>query len=474
MEHLHFFEALERKFLYNTKKSMVYTVDDFSEEFIKLYLSGKSLEEIKTKFHDIDKEKLDKIYNFIKKADEKEFFSNEEIEVEISKEKEVEVDSITLMLTNRCNLCCTYCFEGEKVNKDMTKETVEKVIDYLVEKLLSEKIKSANISFFGGEPLLKFDLIKYAIAYIESKDMVEKFTFGITTNGTIANEEIYQFLEKYDFNVILSLDGPKEIHDMHRVYSNGKGSLEEAIKNYNKFFSKLNTYARATLFKDSLDYSYVNNFLEELGFTKNSLAPASTNDKRVDISNLDYDKINTFLDKHFLEFTNCFVEGEKAGNPCFLNLIYLIDPRRRSPMSCVAGNKTVTLDTDGTIYVCHRLVGEESFELGKIDDLAIFEIEKNKFVKSLLQYTGNECKNCFALNFCNGGCYHENYMKTGSIFKHNDEGHCKFRKKKAELCLAFYATVAEENPELFKEIPGLIEEEQNIRWFPLNNLLQRC
>lgn len=326
-----------------------------------------------------------------------------------------DVVGITLMLVQGCNLACSYCFGDEGSYYDagkMTKEVAFAAIDYLVDHTSKEKVL---VTFFGGEPLLAVDLIEQIIDYCKTKDKV--FTFSMTTNGTLVNDEISKLIVDNKISTIISIDGNKEKNDINRYYKNGKGSYNETIKQTEFLRNEYGVTSRATLTPKNLDMIAIFEHMDRLGFKNVPMTPA--NNLLTDLDYLEY--INS--DIRLVEYAVELIQNKKYEQvkkltfiySALISLHYGVDRK----FGCGAGIRDVAIDIHGDIYPCHRFVSCKETCIGNL----FYTFEENEkqresyLDKSVISNIKSNtiCSKCWIRRYCAGGCVSENYDENKDL-----------------------------------------------------------
>ena len=364
----------------------------------------------------------------------------------------LKLNSLIFHLTNDCNLKCFYFFIFEKENKEkkMTFNTAKKAIDFLLKKSPDEKTYS--IMFFGGEPLLEYKLMKDIVNY--SKKIMDergkKIYFTITTNGTIFNNEIISFLKENNFNILISLDGPEDIHNKHRIYKNNKGSfskiieLVELLKN-----SDISFNIRNTITPDNENIVCIMDFFEKsklnygFGFAMNS---KEVNEKITSYKNNDIENFKTNYKKLIDYFYNKIINKEEIYNSNIPNCLLRIDAQIGKEAACTSGKSTLSITSDDSIYSCQCIINHNDAKIGNLFD----GIDTNKHSVFQAQGVKNiiECQNCWCRYLCSGGCYYEHYIENNTTnipaaFK------CEITKIQWEYLIKLYHSVKNVLPEYF-------------------------
>ncbi len=369
--------------------------------------------------------------------------------VDFKKRKTV-VKALCLHIAHDCNLACKYCFadEGEyhgQKRELMSLEVGKKAIDFLIEN--SGSRVNLEVDFFGGEPLMNFEVVKEIVAYGRSKEKEfnKNFRFTLTTNGVLLDDDVIEFCNKEISNVVLSLDGRKCIHDLMRPTRNGKGSYDVIVPKFKNFVEKRGDksyYVRGTFTRNNTDFS--NDFKEmaDLGFKEISIEPvvaAPTEDYSIREEDLpqifeEYDKlaldiIERYKKKKPVTFFHYMIDLN--GGPC----VY----KRLS--GCGSGTEYLAVTPQGELYPCHQFVGIDGFKLGTVFDGIENTDVVNEF-KLCNVYAKEKCKDCFARFYCSGGCAANSYLYSGGILDTYDIG-CKMQQKRVECAIMIKAALAD-------------------------------
>lgn len=369
--------------------------------------------------------------------------------VDFKKRKTV-VKALCLHIAHDCNLACKYCFadEGEyhgQKRELMSLEVGKKAIDFLIEN--SGSRVNLEVDFFGGEPLMNFEVVKEIVAYGRSKEKEfnKNFRFTLTTNGVLLDDDVIEFCNKEISNVVLSLDGRKCIHDLMRPTRNGKGSFDVIVPKFKNFVEKRGDksyYVRGTFTRNNTDFS--NDFKEmaDLGFKEISIEPvvaAPTEDYSIREEDLpqifeEYDKlaldiIERYKKKKPATFFHYMIDLN--GGPC----VY----KRLS--GCGSGTEYLAVTPQGELYPCHQFVGIDGFKLGTVFDGIENTDVVNEF-KLCNVYAKEKCKDCFARFYCSGGCAANSYLYSGGILDTYDIG-CKMQQKRVECAIMIKAALAD-------------------------------
>ena len=366
------------------------------------------------------------------------------------KKRQTVVKALCLHIAHDCNLACRYCFAGEGEYKGdrslMSYEVGRKALDFLVAN--SGSRRNLEVDFFGGEPLLNFDVVKKLVAYgreIEKKED-KHFRFTLTTNGVLLNDEVMEFANREMDNVVLSIDGRKEVHDRMRPFKNGKGSYDLIIDKFKKMAAsrkQTKYYVRGTFTHHNLDFVEDVLHLADEGFEQISVEPVVAGpEEPYAISKEDIPAICEGYDRLAAEMLKRKKEGrgfnffhfmiDLSGGPC----VY----KRLS--GCGSGTEYLAVTPWGDFYPCHQFVGEDKFCLGNVEDGIVKTDICNSF-KLCNVYAKEECRNCFAKFYCSGGCAANAYHFHGDINKPYEIG-CELQRKRVECAIMLQAAYAEE------------------------------
>lgn len=360
------------------------------------------------------------------------------------------VKALCLHIAHDCNLACKYCFaeEGEYHGRRalMSFEAGKKALDFLVAN--SGNRVNLEVDFFGGEPLMNWDVVKQLVEYGRSLEEVnnKKFRFTLTTNGVLLNDEIMEYLNKEMSNVVLSLDGRKEVNDNMRPFRTGKGSYDLIVPKFQKLADsreQTDYYVRGTFTRDNLDFSEDVKHFADLGFKQMSIEPVvGPEEDPYSIREQDLPKIMEEYDKLALEY----IKREKEGKG--FNFFHFMIDLNQGPCvykrlsGCGSGTEYLAVTPWGDFYPCHQFVGDEDFLMGNVDD----GITRDDLVGTFSNcnvYSKEKCKNCFAKFYCSGGCAANSYNFHGTIHDAYDIG-CEMQKKRVECSIMIKAALADD------------------------------
>ncbi|NLJ89467.1 MAG: thioether cross-link-forming SCIFF peptide maturase [Clostridiales bacterium] len=366
------------------------------------------------------------------------------------KTRETVVKALCLHIAHDCNLACRYCFaeEGEYKGEKglMSFEVGKQALDFLIAN--SGNRRNLEVDFFGGEPLMNFQVVKDLVKYGREQEKIhnKKFRFTLTTNGVLLNDSIMEFANKEMSNVVLSVDGRKEVHDHMRPSHNGKGSYDIIMPKFKKFADSRNHmdyYVRGTFTKNNLDFSEDVKHLAEQGFKQISVEPVVLDPtdpyaiKEEDLSVIfeEYDRLAKYMiDKNKAKegFNFFHFMIDLTGGPCVAKRL----------SGCGSGTEYLAVTPWGDLYPCHQFVGQEEFLMGNVFD-GINRTDIVEEFRATSVYSKENCKNCFAKFYCSGGCAANAYNEHGNINETYDIG-CEMQRKRVECAIMLQAVGAEE------------------------------
>ena len=351
------------------------------------------------------------------------------------------VKALCLHIAHTCNLNCSYCFASQgKYHGDravMSFEVGKRALDFLIEN--SGSRRNLEVDFFGGEPLMNFDVVKQLVAYARSveKEKGKNFRFTLTTNGLLIDDDVIDFANREMSNVVLSLDGRQEIHDRFRVDYAGKGSWERIVPKFQKLVEARggkNYYMRGTFTHANPDFLKDVQQMLDLGFTELSMEPVVCAEG--DPSELTMEDLPIVLEQ-YEKLAELMLERDKAGKP-FTFYHYMIDltggPCIYKRISgCGSGTEYMAVTPWGDLYPCHQFVGEDAFKLGDIWN-GVTNTEKQDEFACCNVYARPECRDCWAKLYCSGGCAANAYHSTGTVTGVYKYG-CELFRKRMECAI---------------------------------------
>ena len=367
------------------------------------------------------------------------------------KERKTVVKAMCLHIAHDCNLACKYCFaeEGEYHGRRalMSLEVGKKALDFLIEN--SGNRVNLEVDFFGGEPLMNWDVVKELVIYGRSREQEcnKKFRFTLTTNGVLLADDLMEFANKEMANVVLSLDGSKEVNDAMRPFRNGKGSYEIIVPKFQKFAKErdrlgLSYYVRGTFTRDNIDFSEDVIHYADLGFKHMSIEPVvGSEDEPYAIREQDLPAIMEEYDRLAKEY----IKRQKEGRG--FNFFHFMIDLEQGPCvakrlsGCGSGTEYLAVTPWGDFYPCHQFVGDESFLMGNVFE-GIKRTDLQDEFKLCNVYAKPKCRECFARYYCSGGCSANAYKFHGNITDAYDIG-CEMQRKRIECAIMIKAALAE-------------------------------
>jgi len=346
------------------------------------------------------------------------------------------VKALCLHVAHTCNLNCSYCFASQgKYHGDravMSFEVGKQALDFLIEN--SKGRRNLEVDFFGGEPLMNFDVVKQLVAYARSreKECGKNFRFTLTTNGVLVDDDVIDFANREMSNVVLSLDGRKQVHDRFRVDHAGNGSWERIVPKFQKLVEARggkNYYMRGTFTHANPDFLEDIKTMLDLGFTELSMEPVVCAPD--DPSALTAEDLPIVLDQ-YEKLAELMLMRHREGKP-FTFYHYMIDLKGgpciyKRVSGCGSGTEYMAVTPWGDLYPCHQFVGEEAFKLGDVFH-GVTNTQVQKQFADCNVYSRSECADCWAKLYCSGGCAANAYHATGAITGVYAYGCDLFRKR---------------------------------------------
>ena len=355
------------------------------------------------------------------------------------------VKALCLHVAHSCNLNCSYCFasqgkyHGERAL--MSFEVGKQALDFLIAH--SGSRRNLEVDFFGGEPLMNFDVVKQLVAYARSieKQYNKNFRFTLTTNGMLIDDDVIDFANRECHNVVLSLDGRKEVHDRFRVDYAGNGSWEKIVPKFQKLVKARggkNYYIRGTFTHYNPDFLKDIETMLDLGFTELSMEPVVCAPD--DPSALTQEDLPVVLNQ-YEQLAELMLKRHREGRP-FTFYHYMIDLKGgpciyKRISGCGSGTEYMAVTPWGDLYPCHQFVGEESFRLGNVWDGVTAPAIREEFAACNV-YSRPECRDCWAKLYCSGGCAANAYHATGSVQGVYKYG-CELFRKRMECAIMLEA-----------------------------------
>ena len=451
---IHKFKNNGYNIVLDVNSGSVHVVDDIAYDAISLYEENPDTvkSEIMKLYKELNENDADELIQDIESLEESgELFSEDIYEDYIDEiaDRQTVVKALCLHIAHDCNLSCRYCFAGKgEYNGEsalMSLDVGKRALDFLVEN--SGNRRNLEVDFFGGEPLMNFEVVKDIVAYGRSLEEKynKKFRFTLTTNGVLLNDDVIEFAGREMSNLVLSIDGRKELPDYMRPFRSGAGSYELILPKFKKAADarhQTDYYARGTFTHFNTDFDKDVLHLADLGFKQISVEPVvakPTEDyaiKDEDIAAIceAYDRLAAEMLKREKEgngFNFFHFMIDLTGGPCVAKRL----------SGCGSGTEYLAVTPWGDLYPCHQFVGNEDFLLGNIYD-GIKRTDICSSFKKCNVYSKPKCKDCFAKFFCSGGCAANAYNFEGDINESYETG-CILERKRVECALMLQAARAD-------------------------------
>ena len=446
----------------DTCSGSVHTVDEVAYDIIAMYKTNTADEIVSAMLEkyghmpDVTKEEILLCIEDIKALEESGKLFSEDVYENLAydyKNNSKVIKALCLHVAHTCNLNCSYCFasqgkyQGERAL--MSFEVGKQAFDFLIAN--SGTRKNLEVDFFGGEPLMNWDVVKQLVAYARSieKEHNKNFRFTLTTNGLLIDDEIIDFLNKEMSNVVLSLDGRQEVHDHFRKNYAGKGSYEDIVPKFKRLVEKRggkDYYMRGTFTHNNVDFTNDIFHMADLGFTELSMEPVvCPPDDPYALTKEDLPK----LFEQYEILANEMIKRKKEGRP-FTFYHYMLDLKNgpciyKRITGCGSGTEYMAVTPWGELFPCHQFVGDPKYSLGNIWDGIKNTAAQDEF-RACNAYAKPECKDCWAKMYCSGGCAANAYHATGHVNGVYEYG-CELFKKRMECAIMIQVAEAEDSEE---------------------------
>lgn len=450
---VHIFKKCGLNIVLDVNSGAIHVVDDVVYDILEIYEKYKKDEIVDILKNRYDKEIILEAIDEIEKLIEEKMLFTEDIYKDMVSDKNEKsfIKALCLNIAHDCNLRCKYCFASEgKYNGKrelMSSETGKRAIDFVIEN--SGPRHNIEVDLFGGEPLMNFDAVKEIVKYARGreKECNKNIRFTITTNATLLNDEIMKFIDDEMGNVVLSIDGRKEINDKIRVRYDGTGSFDAIMPKIKKMVEMRQDgkqyYVRGTFTRNNLDFYNDVMAMADEGFKEISIEPVVLPDEHplsIQREHLDtifeqYDKLTDEIIKRKKEgrgFKFYHFNIDVNGGPCVYKRI----------SGCGAGHEYVAVTPEGDIYPCHQFVGNDNFKMGNVYEKGLNQEIANNFKNGNI-YSKPKCMDCWARFYCSGGCQANNYNFSGDIHEPYSLG-CEIMKKRVECAIAIKIKLMEE------------------------------
>jgi uncharacterized protein len=381
-----------------------------------------------------------------------------EVPVASPPRKRIPLTTLVLNVTSKCNLSCTYCYEyGEdkiveasRKPRFMNEETARQSVDFMFAEAGDSPM--VHLTFFGGETLLNFKVLRSALAYAKERAeaLGKSVDASLTTNATLLREEIIDWIVENDVGVTVSMDGGREQQDTFRVFKNGMGSYDVVLPNIRMLLErhrKRPVGARVTLTKQNLDVESIYRHLrDELGFWEVGFAPVTTSWQRdYAIQEDGFEVMLGQFQRLAHEFLQYALSGRHHGFSNVRDTIEEIHKGMSKAYPCGAGLGLMGVATDGDVALCHRFAGSDTHKIGSVTE-GVDRAKQEDFLTRHHIANKTDCSTCWARPICAGGCYHEAHTRYGASERPNLH-YCEWIRRWTNTCLEVYGTLAERRPE---------------------------
>ena len=380
--------------------------------------------------------------------------------------------TMVLNVTNQCNLSCTYCYEyGEdkivdtengKKPKFMNEKTARESVDFMLRESGDNKV--AHLTFFGGETLMNFPVLRSTISYARERaaEFGKEVDFSLTTNATLLRPEIIEFLAENRVGVTISIDGPKEMQDQFRVFKNGTGSYDIVAPKIRELLRRHRSRpigARVTLTSQTLDIRKIYRHLtEDIGFWEVGFAPVTTSPSReYAIADSGFDSMLGQFRALASDFLEAALANRHHGFSNVKDTLEEIHKGASKAFPCGAGLGLMGVSTDGDVALCHRFAGSDAHKFGTVRD-GIDRLVQIDFLDQHHIASKTDCHQCWARPLCSGGCYHEAYTRYGET-THPNLHYCEWIRGWTNTCLEIYGELAVRNPRFLEQFDDKVEHE---------------
>ena len=430
---IHVFNYRDKNYIYDVGSGSLHECDKATADFLAAKEEGKDVD-----ISYITDGQIREILADAEGLKEQGLLFREETNARPVKSREIK--ALCIHICHDCNFRCRYCFADEGAyhaeREFMSPDTVKASVDFLIANSWNRKV--LEMDFFGGEPLMNLSVLKETVYYAkaEAAKVGKKFLFTTTTNALLLNDDVIRFFNEEMENVVLSLDGRKEVHDAIRKTVNGKGSFDYVIGNIKKFVSlrgDKSYYVRGTFTAKNLDFSKDVLFIADQGLDSISMEPVVTDIPDLEIREEHLPRIEEEYETLCDEYLKRWAEGkgfnffhfniDLEGGPCLSKRV----------SACGAGNEYFSVVPNGDLYPCHQFAGDKNFCMGSVWEGIVRTDIREKFASSSL-FTREKCDGCFAKFICSGGCSANNYHYNGDINKPY-EMTCAMMKKRIECAM---------------------------------------
>jgi uncharacterized protein len=466
LREFHSFEAAGRRFLYLVPSAAVFALDACAEAVLDSLSQGpRAVDDLTRELsaHFDAAEVTETIAELQRVRALGKTSAKPALSPKILPLRPVLLQTLVVNVTNQCNLSCTYCYEygedkivdtenGEQP-KFMTEATARESVDFALRE--SRENRHAHITFFGGETLMNFPVLKATIAYARQRaaEVGKDVDFSLTTNATLLRPDVIEFLASERVGVTISIDGPEEMQDKFRVFNNGTGSYAVAAPKIRALLARHRSRpigARVTLTRQTLDVGRIYRHLtDDLGFWEVGFAPVTTAPGRdYAIADGGFDHLLSQFRALAAEYLAAALQNRHHGFSNIRETLQEIHHGHAKAYPCGAGLGLMGVSTDGRVALCHRFAGSDDHGLGTVRDGVSWE-RQQEFLDTHHLSNKTECRTCWARAMCAGGCYHEAHTRYGSTSRPNLH-YCEWIRGWTHTCLEVYGELSARNPDFLR------------------------
>jgi uncharacterized protein len=462
----HRFAAAGREFLYLVPSAAVFALDDCSTALLRALEDGprEAGSLVQALSDQFDSAQVSATIDELRRVRAIGDTAAAAAPVKIVPLKPVPLQTLVVNVTNQCNLSCTYCYEyGEdkivdtengRQPKFMSEETARASVDFALRE--SRDNPTAHITFFGGETLMNFPVLKSTLHYARrrAEELGKQVDFSLTTNATLLRPEIIEFLAEHRVGVTISIDGPEDIQDKFRVFKNGQGSYEIAAPKIKALLARHRSRpigARVTLTRQTLDVRRIYRHLtEDIGFWEVGFAPVTTAPQRgYAIGGGGFDDLLSQFRALAEDYKQAALENRHHGFSNVRETLQELHQGHAKAYPCGAGLGLMGVATDGNVALCHRFAGSDAHKFGDVHQ-GVDRERQQAFLESHHINEKTDCRTCWARPICAGGCYHEANTRYGSTAQPNLH-YCEWIRGWTHTCLEIYGEIAMSNPAFLRQ-----------------------
>ena len=366
------------------------------------------------------------------------------------------LNTVVLNVNTGCNLSCTYCYKEDLAapadGQKMDLETARGAVEMLLKE--SPDQDRYSIVFFGGEPLTNLKLIKEVIAWAEQRfaRIRKRVDFSLTTNATLLNEKVIDYLHEHNVGIAVSMDGPESFHNRNRITVGGQGTYSTVVRKVDMLLKRYTARpvgARVTLTRGITDVEAIwDHLFNDLGFHEVGFAPVTSGDiATYNLSDEEVADVFTNLKALGRKYRDAALKGESIGFSNMHQMLTDIHEGTKKALPCGAGVGMVAIDHEGGVNLCHRFTGSELPLFGDIES-GLDKPALNEFMNQRLELSNKGCDTCRIRNLCAGGCYHESYARYGDPVRPTWH-YCDLMRDWVDFCIEVYTEILEKNPGFF-------------------------